>query len=246
MSVQPQIVPMMLEIDDLEVDDEFEARALETDDGKSGGALGFLKSPIGLAVIAGIVIVLGGAGFMMGSGAIEGFGKPQLNNQSPNAEDSIALSGASAALEQVDLDVETEETASGGDARISGESAHGGADRREALEEVSAPNYGDISYSKNGAIYHTSPTTVLLQIGDRQRELTLSLGILADRASAEMLKQEGLTVNLLTIEAAQSVDFGPYLDWQIPGLIAKDLRSRIGVEFPDANVRAIMIRDFQF
>lgn len=246
MSAQPQVVPMMMEIDDLDVDDEFEARRVETEDDPFADVIGFLKSPIGLGAVGGAVVLLAAIAFLFGSGTVESFGKPKLNNQSPNAEGSIALSSASVALEQVDLDVESEEATSGGDARISGEGAHGGADRREMLEEMPAPTYGEISYTENGAIYHTSPTTVSVKIGDQQKDLTLSLGILADRASARKLKQEGLIVNVLTIEAAQSVDFGPYLDWQIPGLITKDLRTRIDDEFPDANIRAIMIRDFQF
>jgi len=84
-----------------------------------------------------------------------------------------------------------------------------------------------------------------LQIGDSYRELTLSMGILADRETAQLLKDEGLTVNLLKVEAAQSVDFGPVLDWEIPGLITKALRARLETTFPDIEVRAIMIRDFQ-
>lgn|GEM_PF-4597349 len=243
MSAQPQVVPMMLEIDDLEVDDEFEGRDAETLDDEKKGLVGFLKSPIGMIAIGVTVLLLGGAGFLFGSGAIDGFGKPKLNS---SAEDSLALSSGPDVLDQVDMNLETEEVASGGDARISGEGAHGGADRRELLEEVSAPSYGDISYTDTGAIYHTSPTTVSVKVDGVTRELTLSLGIMGDRETARLLKEEGLTVNVLTIEAAQSVDFGPFLDWEIPGLITKDLRTRLVEQFPDANIRAIMIRDFQF
>lgn len=245
MSAQPQVVPMMMEIDDLEVEDEFEAREAEGEDGKSGGLLGFIKSPIGIGVIGGTIILVGAFSFLFGTGSVAGFGTPQLNNQSPNAEDTIALSSASIASEQVDMKVDAEEISAGGDTRVSGNSAHGGADRREALEEVKAPTYGEITYSKAGAVYHTSPTTVSLQIGDSFRELTLSMGILADRETAQLLKDEGLTVNLLKVEAAQSVDFGPVLDWEIPGLITKALRARLETTFPDIEVRAIMIRDFQ-
>jgi len=244
-SAQPQVVPMMMEIDDLDVDDEFEARELESANGKSGGLLGFIKSPIGWGVIGGTVVLVGAVAFLFGSGTIEGFGSPKLNNQSPNSEDTIALSSESIATEQVDMKVDAEEIAAGGDTRVSGNSAHGGADRRDVLEEVRAPTYGEITYSKTGAVYHTAPTTVTLKIGETHRELTLSMGILADRETAQLLKDEGLTVNLLKIEAAQSVDFGPYLDWEIPGLITKDLRTRLEATFPEIEVRAIMIRDFQ-
>ncbi|MEL7283091.1 MAG: hypothetical protein AAGJ68_01210 [Pseudomonadota bacterium] len=245
MSPQPQVVPMMLEIDDLDVDDEFEAREAESEEGKSGGLLGFIKSPIGMGAIGGTAILIGAVAFLFGSGTVQGFGTPQLNNQSPNAEDTIALSSASIASEQVDMKVDGDEVAAGGDTRVSGNSVHGGADRRDVLEEVKAPTYGEITYSKAGAVYHTAPTTVSLQMGETHRELTLSMGILADRETAQLLKDEGLTVNLLKVEAAQSVDFGPVLDWEIPGLITKDLRTRLETTFPGIEVRAIMIRDFQ-
>ncbi|MEM6556571.1 MAG: hypothetical protein AAF642_11885 [Pseudomonadota bacterium] len=245
MSAQPEVVPMTMEIDDPDVDDEFEARGAETEEDPFVEVLGVLKSPIGLAGLGGAVVLLAAIGFLFGSGTVENFGKPKPNTQSSDTEGSIASFTTSVALEQVDLNVKRGATASDGDARSSEESALGGADRRDMQEEMPAPTYGEISYTENGAIYHTAPTTILVQIGDRQKELTLSLGILADRASARQLKQDALTVNVLTIEAAQSVDLGPYLDWEIPGLITKDLRTRIDDEFPDANIRAIMIRDFQ-
>lgn len=241
MSAQPQVVPMTSDIADLDVDDEFDGGEAEALDDAKKSLLGQLKSPIGMISIAVTVLLLGGAGFFVASGAMGGSGKPKLDT---SAEGSIAVSGESDGLDQVDMVLETEQVVSEDDARISDERAD--ADRRELLEEVSAPTYGDVTYTDTGAIYHTSPTTVSVQIDGVPKDLTISLGIIGDREAARLLREEGLTVNLLTIESAQSVDFGPFLEWEIPGLITKDLRSRLAARFPDANIRAIMIRDFQF
>ncbi|MEM9573436.1 MAG: hypothetical protein AAF996_18375 [Pseudomonadota bacterium] len=244
MSAQPQVViaPSDLEEIDIEIDDELEGGDAEALSDAPKGIVDHLKSPIGMIAIGVIVVLLGGVGFLFGFGVIGGDGKPQLD---ANAEVSTALGEGAEAIDPVAPVTETEQVATSDEALNPTERAPGGVDQSETLEEVKAPTYGEITYTDTGAIYHTSPTNVPLLIDGESRDLTLSLGILADRASAELLKDEGLTVNLLTIEAAQSVDFGPFLDWEIPGLITKDLRARLQAEFPDAKIRAIMIRDFQ-
>lgn len=247
MSAQPQAVAAPSEIEGIDVDDALVSGDDETLADAPKGIVGHLKSPIGMIAIGVIVVLLGGVGFLFGFGVIGGDGKPQLDPTAEvsTAEVSTALPEGSEAMDQADPVTETEEFASTEDVPTSTERALDGVDQSDTPEDVKALTYGEITYTDTGAVYHTSPTSVPLLIDGESRDLTLSLGILADRASAKLLKDEGLTVNLLTIEAAQSVDFGPFLDWQIPGLITKDLRARLEAEFPDAKIRAIMIRDFQ-
>ena len=72
-----------------------------------------------------------------------------------------------------------------------------------------------------------------------------SVGILTDRDSATALYADGLRVSLLQIEAVESVDFGPYREWELPGLIVTALKTKLEQAYPETEIRAVIIRDFQ-
>lgn len=230
MSAGPQVVPIMMDLDVCDIGDEFELQDGEEESGLKARLLRFIKSPVGIAAIA--VIIIGAlAAFMLTSGTLQKFGTPQLNN------DDAALNGSVSA----EADAEEEMVN-----KKEGDKKSDALQETEKEEEKEQPQsqYGWVSYSNSSGIFHTAPATVSIQNGELSAELTLSVGIVVEKESAQRLLDEGLTVNFLKIEAAQSMDIGPYLDWQIPGFITKDLKRRIESEYPDIAVRGIMIRDF--
>ena len=224
----PQVIPIQLDIDDDELDDDFESLDAAEEPSLAGKALGFLKSPIGIgaAVILAIAI---GASAMLANGSLQMFGKPQSNHDGALAGDGGVVSEELVAQPALEGEREDDEAIE---------------ETEEEEEDKFSSEYGTVTFSNNGAVYHTVPTTVALSVSGQSRKLTLSVGILTDAKSADLLLSEGLAVNLLKIEVAESLELGPYLDWQIPGLVSKDLKQRLEFAFPELNVRGIMIRDF--
>jgi len=223
----PQVIPIQLDIDDAELDDDFESLDDATEPGPVDKLLGFIKSPIGIGAIAVLVIVLG-AGTMLATGSLQKIGKPQSNHNGALAGDGGVVSEELVAQPALEGEGDDEET----------------VEEEEPEEDKFSSEYGTVTFSANGAVYHTVPTTVALNISGQSRKLTLSVGILTDANSADVLLSEGLAVNLLKIEVAESLELGPYLDWQIPGLVSKNLKQRLETAFPELNIRGIMIRDF--
>ena len=228
MSNPPQVIPIQLDLDyGFEIDDDFEMPTTSSESGLVGTLLGLLKSPL---VIGGIAVVVFGivAALMLTSGSLNPFGAPKLNHNGALAGDSGEVSEELVAQPKLEGEGDDEEDTS-----------------EEEEKEEPLPEYGTISYSSSGAVYHNAPTTVTIAIGERSGALTISMGILADPVTADALLQEGLAVNLLKIESAQSLDFGPYLEWQLPGLVTKDFKQRLADKFPDLEVDGIMLRDFR-
>ncbi|MEO1304637.1 MAG: hypothetical protein AAFV37_06650 [Pseudomonadota bacterium] len=206
-------------------DPEFSSE-MDADTEAPRGMLGALKSPFVIGAIA-VAVFGSGAGYVLTSG--------MFNSAEPAETVSAAVSGEEAST------VEDEQAAQpASDAVGEPETT---ADIEEEEEEP-LPQYGSISVSDSGTVYHTAPTTVTVTIGQRTGALTVSMGILADRETANFLLDEGLVVNLLKAETAQSIDFGPYLEWQVPGLITKAFKQKLADQFPDLQVDGIMLRDF--
>ena len=228
MSNPPQVIPIQLDLDDCDLDDDFEMPTKKSESGLVGTVLGLLKSPF---VIGGIAVVVIGivAALMLTSGSLNPFGTPKLNHNGALAGDSGEVSDELVAQPKLEGEGDDEDDTS----------------EEEEEKEEPLPEYGSISYSSSGAVYHTAPTTVTVTIGERTGDLTISMGILADPVTADFLLQEGLAVNLLKIESAQNLDFGPYLEWQMPGLITKDFRQRLAQKYPELPVDGIMLRDFR-
>jgi hypothetical protein len=224
----PQVIPLQLDIADTELDDDFETLDQTPEPGLVGKAMAVLKSPIGIGVVAILIIALG-AGAMLANGSLQMIGKPQSNHDGALAGDAGVVSEELVAQPKLEGEREDDETV---------------AEEEKEEEDPFSSEYGTVTFSGNGAVYHTVPTTVALNVSGQSRKLTLSVGILTDAKSADVLLSEGLAVNLLKIEVAESLELGPYLDWQIPGLVSKNLKRRLEVAFPELNVRGIMIRDF--
>ena len=227
MSNPPQVIPIQLDIDDDELDDDFESLDDASEPGLAEKVLGFLKSPIGIGAVVVLVVALGTSAMLAG-GSLPTFGKPQSNHDGALAGDGGVVSEELVAQPSLKGEREDEET----------------IEEEEQEEDEFSSEYGTVTFTSNGAVYHTVPTTVALNVSGQSRKLTLSVGILTDAKSADLLLSEGLAVNLLKIEVAESLELGPYLDWQIPGLVSKELKQRLEVAFPELNVRGIMIRDF--
>ena len=226
-SVYVELVPVN---DQSEADEE---DAEETPQGPLPRALAVLKSPIGMGA-GGILLVAAIAGIVLGSGLLGGSKADEAIDQ------EIALNAAETTDREKVTDapsdnVEESEIADAYDELASDEA-----------KKPAAPEYGQVTYSSSGAMFHTSPTTVSLEIDGAPAQLTLSLGILVATEDVEALMAQGLTINLLTIEAAQSVNYGPYLEWELPGLITKALKQRLEEAFPDVALQGVLIRDFQF
>lgn len=218
------------------VNDQSEAGEDAVEEASKGAlprALAGLKSRIGIGA-SGILLVAAVAGIVLGSGLLGGSKMDEATDQ------EIAHDSA----EAIGLEKATD---------VSSEKA-GESETVEAYDELAAdedktpatPEYGQVTYSSSGAMFHTSPTTVSLEIDGAPAQLTLSLGILVAVDDVDALMAQGLTINLLTIEAAQSVNYGPYLEWELPGLITKALKQRLEDAFPDMAIQGVLIRDFQF
>lgn len=242
MSGNQHVVPIMMDLDDCDIGDEFEVEEEETGEGGATGPLALLKSPLVLGGIGAVVLLSVAAAVLIGTGTVQMFGSPQLDNKSQLSGDQVVETEDGATLAEKDQPIEKGKTAD--DAAQYARSLPQAAPRK-IVDTLPAAGYGQISYSGDSAIYHTSPTTISVQLGDARGELIVSLGILTDNESAELLWREGLTVNLILIESAQGVDYGPFREWEIPGLISQDVKGRIEAAIPDAAIRAIMIRDFE-
>lgn len=227
MSASPQAIPAQLELSDRETEHEDAALEAAASAGLVARILGVVKSPIGMGV-CGLLVLLIIAGALLGSGVLQVFGK------APSVETDVLASESEMVSEAL---VEQPELESEADAVETVEV--------EAPEDKFASEYGSITFSNDGAVYHTVPTTVQLQANGGRAQLTLSVGIVTDAASAQSLLDNGLSVNLIKIEAAETLDLGPYLDWQIPGLVTKDIKRRLEIAYPELNIRGIMIRDFR-
>ena len=227
MNTPPQVIPIQLDIDDTELDDDFESLDEASEPGQVEKLLGFLKSPIGIGAIVVLIIALG-AGTMLATGSLQKIGKPQSNHNGALAGDGGVVSDELVAQPALEGEGDDDET----------------VEEEEPEEDKFSSEYGTVTFSANGAVYHTVPTTVALNIAGQSRKLTLSVGILSDAQSADVLLSEGLAVNLLKIDVAESLELGPYLDWQIPGLVSKNLKQKLETAFPELNIRGIMIRDF--
>ena len=226
-SVYVELVPVN---DQSETDED---AVEEAPQGPLPRALAVLKSPIGMGA-GGILLVAAVAGIVLGSGLLGG------SKADEAAEQEIALNSA----ETSDLEKVTDAPSDKVDESETAEAYDELAADQE--KKPAAPEYGQVTYSSSGAMFHTSPTTVSLEIDGAPAQLTLSLGILVAPEDVEVLKAQGLTINLLTIEAAQSVNYGPYLEWELPGLITKALKQRLEEAFPDVALQGVLIRDFQF
>lgn len=195
-------------------------------------ALGFVKTPIGMAA-GGALVVAAIAGIVLGSGLLGG-SKAKHTVDHEAALNSAEASGPEEVTDAASDNADDDKSADAYDELAA-----------DSSNELAVPKYGHVTYSSSGAMFHTSPTTVSLEIDGAPAQLTLSLGILVATADAEALMAEGLTINLLTIEAAQSVNYGPYLEWELPGLITKALKQRLTETFPEMTIRGVLIRDFQ-
>ena len=104
----PQVIPIQLDIDDDELDDDFESRDAAEEPSLAGKALGFLKSPIGIgaAVILAIAI---GASAMLANGSLQMFGKPQSNHDGALAGDGGVVSEELVAQRALECAREAEE-----------------------------------------------------------------------------------------------------------------------------------------
>ena len=228
MNTPPQVIPLQLDIDDTELDDDFESLDEAPEPSLAGKAIGFLKSPIGIGAVAVLIIAIGAAA-MLTNGSLTKIGKPQSNHNGALAGDGGIVSEELVAQPKLEGEREEDELIT---------------EEEEEEEDKFSSEYGSVTFSSNGAVYHTVPTTVALNVSGQNRKLTLSVGILTDAKSADLLLLEGLEVNLLKIAVAEDLELGPYLDWQIPGLVSKNLKQRLEVAYPDLKVRGIMIRDF--
>ncbi|NQY39500.1 MAG: hypothetical protein HRT80_05305 [Henriciella sp.] len=188
---------------------------------KTAGLLGLLKSPIGMGGIAVLVLAIGAGGFFFLSSG----GDPKADEALEVAE---AEHGESAAKSDYGDKDDTYAANAG-----------------KAWDNTFENEYGTLTFSGADAIYHTAPATVSLDVGADARRLRVSVGILTDKETAKALYTDGLKVSLLQIEAVESVDFGPYREWEMPGLIVSAFKTKLEDAYPDTKIRAVIIRDFQ-
>jgi len=185
---------------------------------KKAGLLGLLKSPIGMGGIAVLVLAIGaGAFFFLTSGS------------DPKADEAAELAEAEYGEKGAKAEKDDAYAASAG----------------EAWDNTFENEYGTLTFSGADAIYHTAPATVSLDVGADARRLRVSVGVLTDKETAKALYTDGLKVSLLQIEAVESVDFGPYREWEMPGLIVSAFKTKLENAYPDTKIRAVIIRDFQ-
>lgn len=237
MTDSPDVVPIMLDLDldDMNVAEDLEDLIEETEEVEKTSLLSKLLKPVFLIGAASAVVIIGASFFMVSSGTLERFGAPKLDNQIDSDAEKIALKKQEAEpLEKED---------------------EGEAEKKDLVQDYGkqgsskgplSSRFGGIEKIENGgAYYHTAPASVSIRSSVQGRTLTLSLGILTDEASAETLWANGDKINLLLIEAVNAIDFGPYDDWAIPGLICAELEKRIKETYPETVVKAVLIRDFQ-
>lgn len=191
-----------------------------TDEEESAGKPGFfgiLKSPIGLIGIAVLAAALGGAGFfLVTSGG---------NDKAAEVSEDGYEAAAAAPVDELKEQTHTEAA---------------------AVEPNTFENeYGAVTFSGSDAIYHTAPATISIDPGPDPRRLRVSVGIVTDPETAKALFTDGLAVSLLKIEAVESVDFGPYREWELPGLIVSAFKIRLEQAYPETEIRAVIIRDFE-
>lgn len=199
-----------------------QAENADEDTPKKAGFLGLLKSPIGLGGVAVLVLAIGAGGFFF-----------LTSGGDPKADEALEMAEAEhgAGDTKVD-DAEKAET-------------HVAANAGEAWDNTFENEYGTLTFSGADAIYHTAPATVSLDVGADARRLRVSVGILTDKETAKALYSDGLKVSLLQIEAVESVDFGPYREWEMPGLIVSAFKTKLENAYPETKIRAVIIRDFQ-
>lgn len=194
----------------------------DEDTSKKAGLLGMLKSPIGIGAVAVLVLALGGGGFFLATSGGD-------SKESEKVESAETEPGYDEAKTDQKADAAT----------------YAAADPGVASENTFENEYGSITFSGEDAIYHTAPATVSLDIGADARRLRVSVGVLTDQETAKALFSDGLKVSVLQIEAVESVDFGPYREWEMPGLIVSAFKTKLEEAYPDKQIRAVMIRDFQ-
>ena len=132
-----------------------------------------------------------------------------------------------------------------GEAKADKDETSAATNAGKAWDNTFENEYGTLTFSGEDAIYHTAPATVSLDVGADARRLRVSVGILTDKDTAKALYTDGLKVSLLQIEAVESVDFGPYREWEMPGLIVSAFKTKLENAYPETKIRAVIIRDFQ-
>jgi hypothetical protein len=225
-----EVVAVPTQDAELEADADLSADAIENTDTvtepvespRKPGFLGILKSPIGLIGIAVLIAALGGAGFIFASSG----GKDKAIDESAAEVSEDGYETAAAAP----LDELKEETHT---------------DTAAAEPNTFENEYGAVTFSGSDAIYHTAPTTISIDPGPDSRRLRVSVGIVTDQETAKALFTDGLAVSLLKIEAVESVDFGPYREWELPGLIVSAFKTKLESAYPETEIRAVIIRDFE-
>ena len=198
------------------------AEGEDEDTPKKAGLLGLLKSPIGLGAIAVLVLAIGAGGFFF-----------VTSGGDPKADEAVESAEAEYGKEEAKADKAGE-----GKTEVA-------ANAGKAWDSTFENEYGTLTFSGADAIYHTAPATISLDIGADARRLRVSVGVLTDQETAKALYTDGLKVSLLQIEAVESVDFGPYREWELPGLIVSAFKTKLKTAYPDKQFRAVMIRDFQ-
>lgn len=226
MSASPEISPAQLELDGSAVQADLESLEGSPAPGFLSRTMGVVTSPIGMGVCVLLAILILAAA-LIGSGTVQVFGKQQSDESGALETDGEIV--AEETVEQTKPEAETDDDKT---------------DEDVEPQDAFSSEYGSITFSDEGAVYHTVPTTVQLQSKGTRTQLTLSVGIVTDAESAERLLENGLSVNLIKIQSAESLDLGPYLDWQLPGLVTKDVKRRLELAYPDLSIRGIMIRDF--
>ncbi|GAB5455879.1 MAG: hypothetical protein Hens2KO_21080 [Henriciella sp.] len=189
---------------------------------KKAGILGLLKSPIGLGGVAILVLAIGAGGFFF-----------LTSGSDPKADEALEV--AEAEHGETDANADSADT----------DGAYAAASSGQAWDNTFENEYGTLTFSGSDAIYHTAPATVSLDVGADARRLRVSVGVLTDQDTAKALYSDGLKVSLLQIEAVESVDFGPYREWEMPGLIVSAFKTKLEEAYPDTQIRAVIIRDFQ-
>lgn len=189
---------------------------------KKAGILGLLKSPIGLGGVAVLILAIGAGGFFF-----------LTSGSDPKADEALEMAEA----EHAETDAKADSADTDG--------TYAAANSGQAWDNTFENEYGTLTFSGSDAIYHTAPATVSLDVGADARRLRVSVGVLTDQDTAKALYSDGLKVSLLQIEAVESVDFGPYREWEMPGLIVSAFKTKLEEAYPDTQIRAVIIRDFQ-